>query len=194
MISAEVLMSTQPIIFGRLHQPHSVDDFAYRMRMPTKRDNLKRRLWESAAALMDHAYGKENLGRLASEVGFGPATSTRLKKQETSVGIDVLEAIAHRFRFEPWQLLVPGFDPKSPPALADADTVSAATVEERALLQHFRSLPDDLDREALLRTLRIPAEQGRDRVAPAQEVPDTGGRDSGERRHGERRRSQRRAA
>jgi len=164
------------------------------MRMPTRRDNLKHRIWEAASALMDHAYREEKLGRLANECGFGPATSTRLKKQETSVGIDVVEAIARRFKFEPWQLLVPGFDPKNPPTLIDQDAVAAVTEQERALIQHFRSLPEDEDRQALLRLLRIPAEQGRTPTAPSAEVSADGGRDDGERRRGERRKHHRRAA
>lgn len=196
MISSDVLMAaSQPIRFGRQIQPHPVGEFAYRFRMPTRRESIRRRLWEAADALMDHAYGKENLGRLASESGFGPATSTRLKKQDTNVGIDVLEAIARRFKFEPWQLLVPGFDPKNPPVLADSDAMAAVTPEERALLKHFRSLSEDVDREALLRTLRIPVDQGRGTAqTPDPEVPGAAGRDGGERRHGERRKSDRRAA
>jgi len=78
---------------------------------------LKSVLWANAQALMVHKYGTENLTRLAAEAKFGPGTATRIKKAETSVGLDVLEKLAGTFDVEPWQLLVPGMEPKNLPAL-----------------------------------------------------------------------------
>jgi len=74
-------------------------------------------LWQNVAALMGKHYGEENLSRLARECSIGLGTAARIKKQQTSVGIDILHAIATRFGLAPWQLLVPGFDPSNPPAL-----------------------------------------------------------------------------
>jgi len=74
-------------------------------------------LWQNVAALMVKHYGEENLSRLARECAIGLGTASRIKKQQTSVGIDILHAIAARFNLAPWQLLVPGFDPAHPPAL-----------------------------------------------------------------------------
>lgn len=77
----------------------------------------KKVLWMAVSALMKQHYGRENLTRLAKDCGFGPATSTRLREQNTSVGLDVIDKIAKKFGVEPWMLLVPDFEATNPPAL-----------------------------------------------------------------------------
>lgn len=79
--------------------------------------DTKATLWQNVSALMREHYGKENLTRLAKDCCLGPATITRIKEQKTSVGLEVIEQIAARFHIDPWQLMVPGMDPKSPPVL-----------------------------------------------------------------------------
>jgi hypothetical protein len=74
-------------------------------------------LWASISALMKRLYGGENLNRLSRDTKCGPGTSTRLKNQETSVGLDTLDKLAAGFNLPQWQLLVPGFDPANPPML-----------------------------------------------------------------------------
>jgi hypothetical protein len=64
-------------------------------------------LWANALLLMEEHYGGEALGRFATDVGIGAASMTRLKKQDTAVGVDILEKIANRFELQPWQLLAP---------------------------------------------------------------------------------------
>jgi transcriptional regulator with XRE-family HTH domain len=93
--------------------------------------DFKRVLWENVSALMQKHFGRENLTRLARETKCGPGTATRIKERETSVGIDVLEKIASAFNLQPWQLLVPGFDPSHPP------TLKPVTAEERALYERL---------------------------------------------------------
>lgn len=66
---------------------------------------------------MEHHWGGENLSRLAREAHVGPGTCTRIKQQQTSVGVEIVDAIAGLFGLDSWQLLVPGLDPKSPPVL-----------------------------------------------------------------------------
>lgn len=78
---------------------------------------------------MHHHYKKENLTRLAADTGIGPGTASRIKAQNTSVGIDVLEKIAVKFHLQPWQLLVEGLDPVAPPAIA-ADQATLSLVAE----------------------------------------------------------------
>lgn len=82
-------------------------------------------LWNSVAALMQHHWKGENLTRLAREADIGPGSASRLKKQSTSVGLELLDKIARVFGIAPWQLLVPGFDPKNPPTLLPMSEASA---------------------------------------------------------------------
>ena len=79
--------------------------------------DTRRVLWTNVQALMQHHWGRENLTQLAGEAGVGPATCTRIKQQQTSVGVEVVDRIAQVFHLDTWQLLVPGLDPKSPPVL-----------------------------------------------------------------------------
>lgn len=78
-------------------------------------------LWSNVLALMVDRLGGENLSKMARECGFAQATSTRLKKAETSVGLEIVDAIAHHFQVETWQLLVPGLHPKRLPLLMPSD-------------------------------------------------------------------------
>lgn len=74
-------------------------------------------LWASVSALMRKHYGEENLTRLSRDCKFGPGTATRLKQQETSVGVDIVDKIARFFHVQAWELLVPSFDPSNRPTL-----------------------------------------------------------------------------
>lgn len=67
--------------------------------------DTKRLLWRNVQTLMQREWNGEFLGRLARECSIAQATVTRIKQQETSVGLDVIEAIAARFKLQPWQLL-----------------------------------------------------------------------------------------
>lgn len=89
----------------------------------------RRVIWASVAALMAHHWGGENLQRLAREAGIGPASCSRLKAQQTSVGVELLEKVAAIFGVQAWQLLVPGFDPKSPPVLMPVSAPERAFYE-----------------------------------------------------------------
>lgn len=84
-------------------------------------------LWQNVKALMVSKYGKTNIKGFAAFCEVGVGTIQRIEKQETSVGLTVLDKIAQKFDLAAWQLLVPGFDPKNPPAL------QPVTKEERAL-------------------------------------------------------------
>jgi hypothetical protein len=61
-------------------------------------------------------WGKENLTRLSREAKIGPASCSRIKEMQTSVGLDVVDKIAEVFSLEMWQLLTPMLDPTNPPA------------------------------------------------------------------------------
>lgn len=109
----------------------------YRIRM-SKTDS-KKVLWENVSQLMRMEFGRENLTQLAAKVGIGPGTSTRLKAQETSVGTDILDQIAHAFKVEPWQLLVPGIDMASPQQESRGDGIPMPMVSR----ERYESLPPD---------------------------------------------------
>jgi hypothetical protein len=96
-------------------QPLTVGGSRYRTEMGDPK--VKEVLWANVRALMVHKYGDENLTRLAHDAKIGPGTATRIKKADTSVGLDVLEKVAKSFGVEPWHLLVPGMEPANPPAL-----------------------------------------------------------------------------
>lgn len=98
-------IAVNPTVNGMVWQPISVGFSRYRANMA--KTLTKTVLWQNVLALMEGAYGRENLTRLASETKIGPGSATRIKVQETSVGIDVLEKLADRFKLEPWQLLAP---------------------------------------------------------------------------------------
>lgn len=89
---------------GRSLQPLSVGNLNYCAEM--KLDS-KKVLWENVLSLMVDRYKKENLTKLAKDSGIGPGTMTRIKEQETSVGVDTLEKLAVVAKVEPWQLLHP---------------------------------------------------------------------------------------
>ena len=90
-------------------------------------------LWQNVSALMAKHYGGENLARLSRDCGIGLGTAARIKKQQTSVGIDVLHRIASHFGLAPWQVLVPGLDPANPP------TLQPVSSQERMLYERIMS-------------------------------------------------------
>ncbi|WP_137860779.1 helix-turn-helix transcriptional regulator [Variovorax sp. 3P27G3] len=113
-----------------------------------KKPDSKLVLWENIATLMKAKYGRENLTRLATEAKVGPGTVSRIKAHETSVGLDVVEAIARIFKLEPWQLLVPGLDATSLPTLStgsaawpfpslDRNAVFALPPEKRGKIEGY---------------------------------------------------------
>jgi transcriptional regulator with XRE-family HTH domain len=69
--------------------------------------NLKKLLWENVAELMRARYGQENLNRLAKEAHIGVGSVARIKEGTTSVGLEIVEAIAKVFKVSPFQLLIP---------------------------------------------------------------------------------------
>lgn len=105
-------------------------------------NDAKKVLWNSVTSLMLKHYGKENLTRLAKDCGIGPGTSTRLKEQQTSVGLEVIEKIAKHFGYEPWQLLVPGFDPEHAP------TLQPLSAREAELYRRWREVTREFIKES----------------------------------------------
>jgi len=119
---------------GTLVQPLSVENLNYRAEMKI---DSKKVLWENVVSLMVDRYKKENLTKLAKDSGVGPGTMTRIKDQETSVGVDVLEKLASVANVEPWQLLHPNMG-KS--ALSTQNQPLALAVPAQAATNNVASL------------------------------------------------------
>lgn len=95
-------------------------------------------LWASVSALMKKHYGRENLTQLAKDCKIGPATASRMKAKETSVGVEVIDRVAKFFKIAPWTLLVPGFDPDHTP------TLQPLSAREAALYERFKEVAKEL--------------------------------------------------
>jgi len=113
-------------------------------------------LWENVSALMRLRYKSENMSRLAAEAHVGPATMTRIKEQQTSIGTEALGKIAGALRVKAWQLLYPGLDVNR----LDAQAGQPAEPEKPAIPsfygQELANLFDELPND---RHLRIKAYQ-----------------------------------
>lgn len=77
---------------------------------------------------------------MARKTGIPQPTIGRIKSGRTMPDIANLESIAKAYGFELWQLLVKGFDPKSPPALRYASQA------EEMLYRKFKELQAELSR------------------------------------------------
>lgn len=108
--------------------PHLVRAETYSAGM----SDTKQILWENVTNLMLHHWGKVNLSELSRKASIGLATCDRIKKQETSVGTDVLEKIADVFHLQAWHLLTPHLDPRNPPVIWLTQT-------ERDLYENMRN-------------------------------------------------------
>lgn len=65
---------------------------------------------------------------------IGKSTVGRLLKCETPVNLDYVEVLARIFHLDPWQLIVPGLDPKNPP------TLRSVSASEEQLYARLRDL------------------------------------------------------
>lgn len=92
-------------------------------------------------------------GRQAAEDAELPQTTFRYLEQPNQrptsptkgPTILMLAKVARGLGLEPWQLLVPDLDPKSPPRLmARHDTIQGLSAEELRLIEHLRAEPQRL--------------------------------------------------
>jgi hypothetical protein len=95
------------------------------------RPNYKVVLRDNVHSLMHHHWGGYAATRLSRESGVGVGTIGRINDAQTSVGIDVIEAIARVWGLEPWHLLIPNLDPGNPP-------VAQLTATEVQLYERLR--------------------------------------------------------
>ena len=69
--------------------------------------------------------------KVGKNAGVSQSTIDRLEEGRTDCRISTVAGVAAAFGFQPWQLLVPEFDPKNPPEIA-------LTPAERRLLRAMR--------------------------------------------------------
>lgn len=107
--------------------------------------DIKLILSQNVSKLLDT---RKDLSRLnlSRQMGVADGTLGRIKYGSGNPNVETVAQIASFFRYEPWQLLVKGFDPKSPPCLAaNADTQDNTESRsdgsaESELLDLFRQL------------------------------------------------------
>lgn len=102
---------------------------------------MKTVIWENISSLMVSNWGKENLTRLSREAKIGPATCSRIKEQNTSVGIEVIEAVAKVFGVQPWQMLVKGLDPTHLPQLISTEAEKTAYSIGKSAMDAAKATP-----------------------------------------------------
>lgn len=101
-----------------LRQSHSVRVLIYRLRvMPSDPKSI---LAANVRRLLGLSAGEAGVAKLM-RLGFTNGNASRVLKGETSIGLDLLAAVAEAFKLEPWQLLTPGLDPENPPTLEQAE-------------------------------------------------------------------------
>jgi len=96
------------ITFGLAYRKR-YNSSANEMELPTMHDSRKP-LWINVSLLMQRQYGTENLNRLAREAKVSPATASRLKAQQTSVGLETIDRLAEYFGVQPHELIDPGYE------------------------------------------------------------------------------------
>lgn len=90
-------------------------------------------------ALMSATPELKSNPKLAQKTGLSTASISRLRNAQGNANLETLEAIAHAFHMEPWQLLVPHMEPRNPPAL------QPLTEQERRLYERLREVAKEIN-------------------------------------------------
>ena len=89
--------------------------FAYRLFPMSKQSDARKLLAENLTKLRKAGESELAFGK---RVGVSQRTANRLLAAKNGTSLDTLTVIASKLGFEPWQLLVRGFDIKSKPVIA----------------------------------------------------------------------------
>ena len=108
-------------------------NMAIRLKPVTLPDTALGHLARNLEALMRTRPELKSQPKVAAKAGISQSSVGRMFRAEASVTMGHLEAVAHAFGCEPWQLLVPQFDPHNPPRLLQAD-------DDKALLSDWYAL------------------------------------------------------
>lgn len=77
-------------------------------------------LGQNVSALMGGNESLDSNPKVSKATKLSTSTLSRLRNGQVNANLETLEAIAEAFDVEPWQLLVPGFQPANPPVLGMA--------------------------------------------------------------------------
>jgi transcriptional regulator with XRE-family HTH domain len=102
-----------------------------------KRLSVEEILAANLDALMGRGKKRKAQSFLASK-GVSQSAIAEILRHDRSVRLRTLAIIAAEFNFQPWQLLVEGFDPKQPPLL------QVPTGDEAAFYARIRKLAKDM--------------------------------------------------
>lgn len=91
-------------------------------------------LAENLNKLMRAHPSLESNPKLSKRAKLGVGTIARVRNSDAAVNLDTLDKLAGCFDLQPWQMLVPGLDAKSPPVLR---SMSAA---ESELFERLRTV------------------------------------------------------
>lgn len=91
-------------------------------------------LAENLNTLMRAYPSLESNPKLSRRAKLGVGTIARVRNSDAAVNLDTLDKLAGCFDLQPWQMLVPDLDPKSPPVLR---SLSAA---ESDLFERLRTV------------------------------------------------------
>lgn len=78
--------------------------------------HTQRIFWNNVIALVTHRQGRCDLPTLEKLTGISTSTIWQQQQCLRGMGLNYVEQIAESLQVEPWQLLVPGFDPTNLPA------------------------------------------------------------------------------
>jgi transcriptional regulator with XRE-family HTH domain len=76
--------------------------------------------------------------KLAKKTELSTGTISRLRNSDVDANLDTLERLARAFQVDPWQLLVPGMDPKNVP------TLQPTSEAERRLYERIREMAKEI--------------------------------------------------
>lgn len=76
--------------------------------------------------------------KLSEKTKLGTGTIHRIRNGQADANLSTLEALAKAFDLQPWQLLVPNFDPGNLPALLNA------TEAEMRLWERLKDVAKDM--------------------------------------------------
>lgn len=92
---------------------------------------------KSIKAILD-SLEEGNKSAMARRCNLPQPTISRIANMKVTPSLEVLETVASAYGFDAWQLLVPNFDPKSPPVLRYMNGA------EESLYKKFKELRAEL--------------------------------------------------